>query len=113
MNLNFCANRSRLERCEGNGDYLLLSSGVRKIRIPLSYLDVLYTDLPESPRQFSGLPLEDRFFAATHIRGSSESSARGAFSLSFAFFPLLTVPGNRGFGLLLAGGVFLRYGSHQ
>jgi hypothetical protein len=94
-----------------DADPHLVSSGVRHVRIPLSYLDVLYTCRPESPRQFSRFPLQDRFFGELNFRGHSDSSMAGPFPLSLSFLPFFGAAGNRVFALPLAGAAFLRSGS--
>jgi hypothetical protein len=51
---------------------LVCSSGVRNIRMALSYLGVLYTGLPESPKQFSRFSLQDRCLKAAKFKERSE-----------------------------------------
>jgi hypothetical protein len=85
----FCVLGSSIEKFEGDLDFPIFSSGVKNIRTPLSCLGVLYTGLPESPRQFSRFPLQDRFFAVASVKERSESSVRGTFPLSFTFLPAI------------------------
>jgi hypothetical protein len=97
---------------EGEADFQFYSSDVRNIRIPLSHLGVLYTDLPESTRRFFLLLLQDRFFWAANFKRRSESPVRGLLSLSGSS-PCFGTARNRGFALPLVGGALLRYSLHQ
>jgi hypothetical protein len=53
IRLKSCVRGSSIENVEDDRVFRRVSSGIRSIRIPLSYLGVLYTDLAESLKQFS------------------------------------------------------------